>query len=138
MENRELPLPAELWEQIPPAGQAALWVLVDSYEQRIRGLEAEVAALKDRLNQDSQNASRPPASDRERLKRKPPRPPSGRKRGGQPGHPPAQRQLVPVDQVKAVISCKPQQCRYCGQAVHGADAQPLRHQVVEIPRSFST
>lgn len=131
--NRKAPLPPELWEQIPPAAQAALWLVVEGYEQRLQQLEAEVADLKARLNQNSQNSSRPPASDRGRIKRKPPQSPSGRKRGGQPGHPPARRQLVPVEQVSAVVSCKPVACRSCGQALRGEDKQPLRHQVVEIP-----
>ena len=58
--RREPPLPRELWEQIPAASQAALRVLIESYEQRLGALEAEVAALKEQLQQNSQNSSRPP------------------------------------------------------------------------------
>ena len=99
-------MPQELWDQIPPQVQAALWIVVDSYERRIAVLEAEVAAvrgevgeLKARLGQNSQNSSRPPSSDGPQVKRKPPREPSGRKRGGQPGHPGHQRMLLPLEQV---------------------------------------
>jgi transposase len=71
----EPPLPKELWDRIPPESQAAIWILVEGYERRIAGLEAEVAELKERLNQNSQNSSRPPSTDRPEVKRKPPREP---------------------------------------------------------------
>jgi transposase len=110
-----------------------LWVLIESYEQRSATLEAEVAELKDRLNQTAQNSSRPPSTDGPQVKRTPPRAPTGRKRGAQPGHACAARPLMPVAQVKEVIPCKPTQCRRCGGSLQGRDAQPLRHQVFEIP-----
>lgn len=131
--ERKLPLPQELWDRIPPDIQAALWVLVADYERRLATLAAEVAELKERLNQNSQNSSRPPSSDGPQVKRRPPRESSGRKRGAQPGHPVHQRVLVPVEQVQEVIERKPPQCRRCGETLHGRDPQPLRHQVIEVP-----
>jgi hypothetical protein len=101
--KRELPLPKELWDRIPPDIQAALQVLIEGYEQRIATLQAELAALKDRVNQNSQNSSRPSSSDGPGVKRRPPPEPSGRKRGGQPGHPPHPRALVPLKQVQVVV-----------------------------------
>lgn len=131
--RQEPPLPQELWEQIPPAAQAGLRVLIASYERRIMALEAEVAALKEQLQQNSQNSSRPPSTDGPAVKRSPPREPSGRKRGAQPGHGRYERAVVPLEQVKEVLPCKPLWCRRCGAALHGSDAQPLRHQVFEVP-----
>ena len=138
--KREPLLPQILWDQIPPAVQAALWVVTDGYERYIAALEAQVAALQQevqelraQLGQSSQNSSRPPSADGPQVKRPPPRPPSGRKRGGQPGHPPHQRIVVPVEQVDELIECKPQVCRRCGRMLQGSDPQPQRHQVVEIP-----
>jgi len=122
-----------LWDQIPLPVQAALWVLIESYERRIAALEAEVAELKEQLQQNSQNSSRPPSTDGPQVKRTPPRAPSGRKQGAQPGHARYERTLVPLAQVKEVIPCKPTHCRRCGSAVQGQDAQPLRHQVLELP-----
>src|SRR5215471_5441053 len=107
--------------------------MVEHYEQRIATLEAEVRDLTARLNQNSQNSSKPPSSDGPHVKRKPPRPASGRKRGGQPGHRAHHRTLVPVEKVDEVIVCTPTHCRRCGREVHGTDAQPHRHQVVELP-----
>jgi transposase len=131
--QKELPLPKELWDRIPPDIQAALWVVIEGYEQRIATLEAELVALKTRVNQNSQNSSRPPSSDGPEVKRRPPQEPSGRKRGGQPGHPPHRRVLVPLEQVQVVVPCVPPQCRRCGEPLQGSDPTPLRHQVTEIP-----
>lgn len=83
--RREPPLPLELWEQSPAASQAGLRVLIENYERRSAALEAEVAALKEQLQQNSQNSSRPPSTDGPQGKRTPPRVRSGRKRGAQPG-----------------------------------------------------
>src|SRR5918999_1895784 len=131
--RREPPLPPEVWEQIPPAAQAALWLLIEGYERRIAALEAQVAELRERLNQNSQNSSRPPSADASRVKRKPPRAPSGRRRGAQPGHPAHQRVLVALEQVQEVIERKPTQCRRCGERLAGSDPDPVRHQVIEVP-----
>lgn len=131
--RKEPPLPKELWDRIPPETQAALWVVVDGYEQRIATLEGQVAALQAQLQQNAQNSSRPPSSDGPQVKRKPPRPPSGRKRGAQPGHPLSQRVVVPVEEVEEVIPCKPTHCRRCGGALQGTDPQPHRHPVIEVP-----
>jgi transposase len=131
--EKKPPLPPELWDQIPLPVQATIWVLVEGYEQRIAALEAEVVELKERLNQNSQNSSRPPAADPPTVKRRPPRAPSGRRPGAQPGHPRYERTLLPVEQVKEVVPCQPSTCRRCGVALQGSDPHPLRHQVVEVP-----
>ncbi len=131
--RREPPLPKELWDQIPPPVQAAMWAVVEGYERRIAALAAEVAELREQLNRNASNSSQPPSADRPAVKRQPPRAPSGRPRGAQPGHPLYQRPLVPVEQVKAVIACRPSHCRRCGRALPGRDPQPWRHQVLEVP-----
>jgi transposase len=127
------PIPVELWGQIPSPAQAAILALVQQYEQRLQSLQQQVAELRGRLNQNSTNSSRPPSSDPPHVKRRPPHPSSRRKRGGQPGHARQQRPLVPPEQVQQAIPLKPPACRKCGQALHGEDPQPRRHQVAEIP-----
>src|SRR3954468_315820 len=121
-------VPVEVWEQAPEPVQIVMSAMVAYYGQRIARLEAEVREVTARLNQNSQNSSKPPSSDGPHVKRKPPRPPSGRKPGGQPGHPPHQRTLVPVAEVDAIIVCKPEQCRRCGEPLTGSDPQPWRQQ----------
>jgi transposase len=101
-------MPVELWEQLTEPLQIVIHAMVEYYEQRIAKLEAEVRELTARLNQTSRNSSKPPSSDGPHVKRKPPKPPSGRKPGGQPGHTPHQRALVLVVHVDQVIACKPE------------------------------
>ena len=126
-------VPVEVWEQAPEAVQVVMSAMVEYYEQRIATLEGEVRELTARLKQNSQNSSKPPSSDGPHVKRRPPKPPSGRKPGGQLGHTPHQRALVPVDDVDEVIACTPEQCRRCGEPLTGSDPQPWRQQVLELP-----
>src|SRR3954451_10464963 len=125
------PIPAELWDRIPPEAQAAILALVQQYEQLLQALQKQVDELRQRLNQNSTNSSRPPSSDPPHVKRRPPKPAAGRKRGGQPGHARHHRPLVPPDQVKQSGPVTPPPCRKCGRALHGEDPQPRRHQVAE-------
>jgi transposase len=127
------PIPAEVWGQLPPAAQAAILGLVQQYEQRVQALQKRVDELEQRLGQNSTNSSRPPSSDPPHVKRSPPKPSSGRKRGGQRGHARHQRPLVPPEQVKQTIPLKPPACRKCGHPLQGDDPRPLRHQVAELP-----
>jgi len=126
-------VPEEVWQQAPEAVQVVLSGLVTYYEQRLTQLETEVRELTARLNQTSQNSSKPPSSDGPHVKRKPPKPASGRKAGGQPGHSPHHRALMPIEKVDTVITCKPDQCRRCGGQLTGSDPEPIRQQVVELP-----
>ncbi|MBI5542291.1 MAG: IS66 family transposase [Deltaproteobacteria bacterium] len=97
---------------------------------RIAQLEAEVAALKAKLAENSSNSHRPPSSDHPESER-PQKVPSGRNPGGQPGHTKHERRFLSPD--KTVV-LKPTCCTNCHHALHGDDAKPERHQVVEIPR----
>ena len=121
-------IPESLWNTVPPEAQAAILAVIASLEKRIADLEA-------RLNQNSTNSSKPPSTDPPavKVKRRPPAPPSGRKRGGQPGHKRHTRALVPPEQLRETFEVKPTQCRGCGAALQGDDPDPLRHQVAEIP-----
>jgi transposase len=99
-------------------------------------LTAQVAALTARLGQTSANSSRPPSSDPPR-KPSPPQTPSGRRPGGQAGHPGSFRSLVDVEQVAQIVDCLPSACRGCGAALPeeaaADDPAPVRHQVWELP-----
>src|SRR4051795_2075161 len=124
------PLPKDLWDLIPPAARAALLALLGNLHGELATLRQQVADLTARLGQDSQNSSKPPSTDGPAVKRRPPREPSGRRRGGQPGHPPHRRPLLPPDEE---IPCQPTACRRCGETLAGSDPQPLRHQVIDLP-----
>jgi transposase len=99
----------------------------------VSGLERRVAALETPLGQNSSNSSKPPSSDPVHVKRRPPNPPSGKGRGGQRGRKRHTRELVPAEQLTAAVECKPAACRGCGHGLDGADTEPVRHQVAELP-----
>jgi transposase len=112
-------LPPDVFDALPPAVQAY-----------IRYLEARLADLEARLNQDSSNSSKPPSSDPPHAKPAPPRAPTGKRKGGQPGHPKRSRPDLPPD---AVVELRPDACDRCAHPLAGSDPAPLRHQVVELP-----
>ncbi len=114
------PIPEPLWQTVPPEAQAALRARFESLEQRI-------ADLEERLNKNSTNSSKPPSSDPPSVKLRPPAPPSGKRRGWQSGHRHHPRTLVPPEQLRQAIDCKPERCRWCGHDLHGDDPHPLQH-----------
>lgn len=106
---------------------------MEAQEAEIESLKTEVAALRERLGQNSSNSSRPPSSDPPQVSRRSRREPSGKKQGAQVGHPGAGRALKPVAEVDHVVDLRPLRCRRCGQPLAGDDPQPARHQTTEIP-----
>jgi transposase len=109
--------------------------LIAQQKELIRQLQQQLADAQAKLNTNSSNSSLPPSSDRFHGKRRPPAPPEQprKKRGGQPGHPRQQRPLVPPEQLRQIIPCRPTACRRCGKPLTGSDPSPLRHQVAELP-----
>jgi transposase len=99
----------------------------------VQCLEQRIVDLEERLNKNSTNSSKPPSSDLPSVKRRPPAPATGKKRGGQPGHHRKARSLVPPEQLRQVFECKPPECRWCRHELHGNDPEPIRHQVAEVP-----
>jgi len=94
---------------------------------------ARIADLEARLGMNSRNSSKPPSSDPPNAAARPKRPPSGRKRGGQPGHPGTSRPLLPPGKVTRTVDLKPEKCERCAAALHGTDAEPIRSQVTDLP-----
>ncbi len=127
--SEEMPFSSEAWSQTPEEVQA----FVVSALVRLQALETEVAELREQLSRNSHNSSQPPSSDGPEVERPQQGAKSGRKRGGQRGHPRASRKLLPLEQVKASYDLKPERCRACGQSLGGEDGEPYRHQVTEIP-----
>jgi transposase len=98
-------------------------------------LRARVANLESQLRQNSSNSGKPPSSYAPSEREQRPKPkPSGRPRGGQPGHKGHKRALLPPDQVTAALDYFPGACRKCGgRLAKKPSADPYRHQVVEVP-----
>lgn len=116
-------IPADLWDAISPDLRPAIAAVVG-------GLEARITELEARVNQDSSNSSRPPSSDGPRVKPAPAKAPTGKPRGGQPGHPKRTRPELPPD---TVVELRPGACAGCAQPLTGTDLKPVRHQVLELP-----
>lgn len=102
--------------------------------ERTIKLEKEVAELRERLGENSQNSSKPPSSDPPGTPRKPDRAPSGRKQGGQKGHRGHHRAMLPTSKVDEVVVVKAKCCSRCsGSLESGRTVGFSRHQVAEIP-----
>src|SRR5262245_14697524 len=128
------PLSADLWGRLPAEAQALILALraeVAELRAKVKEQQQHITQLQERLNQNSTNSSRPPSADPPTVKRRPPRTSLGRCRGGQPGHERQQRPLLPPDHTEVL---KPSRCRRCGHALRGDDPEPLRHQVLELPK----
>lgn len=106
-----------------------LWELMG----RAKAVEARVAELEERLGVSSRNASQPPSQDGPQV---PPqkRPPTGRSRGGQPGHRGQRREALPPEAVCEGIACRVQatQCA-CGHRLPQPETPSRRHQVIDLP-----
>jgi transposase len=122
-------LPPDVWNSLPPAVGA----LFEWQAHQIRLLTARVAELEAKLGKNPNNSSKPPSSTHPHDKTPPSTPKSGRKRGGQPGHDKHERALIPTEQCQDMVPCVPTECRRCGKKLIGADPEPIRHQVWELP-----
>jgi transposase len=105
----------------------------DELRGQLTALATELASLRERIGRSSRNSSKPPSSDGPGFKPPARRKGSGRKRGGQPGHPGTGPELLPIERVDEMIDHHPDACRRCGSLLEGEDPDPLRHQVIEIP-----
>ncbi len=125
----------ELREQLAQVREQ-LAVVVAAQAQRdavIAELRAENAELRRQLGLNSRNSSKPPSTDG-LAKRAPKslRRPSGRKPGGQPGHPGSR--LEQVSAPDEVVRHEPRACGGCGSGLEGAAQVGVRQrQVFDIP-----
>jgi transposase len=116
------------WEDLWSLGQSNQHALVDHTFQ----LQAEVRRLRDAAAQSSRNSSRPPSTDRpEQPQPKSLRKKSGRKTGGQPGHP--GRTLALSEHPKHTEIHPLQECE-CGEDLSREPAMDFeRRQVFDLP-----
>jgi transposase len=106
-------------------------------ERRNAELERRVAELEMRLGTTSSNSSVPPSANPLGAPKPVVKPKSKRKPGGQPGHAPHLKQLLPPERVQRVKAFVPKQCEHChtdlpAQAAPG-DPEPTRFQTIELP-----
>ena len=101
--------------------------------QVVAALRAEIAQLR----QNSRNSSKPPSSDPPGTER-PTADGSRRKRGGQRGHEPSRRELLPPERVDKFEDHWPSICEECRTPLptelRTEVGEAARHQVAELPR----
>ena len=113
------------------AHQAAV---IEQLQAEVAALRAENAELKRQLGQNSRNSSKPPSSDSPFTKPAPKslRRRSGRRPGGQPGHPGST--LALVDNPHERNRHEPGPCTGCGANLVGAPEVGMeRRQVFDLP-----
>jgi len=108
---------------------AELEAKVEALTQALEKALARIGDLEAQLAQTSQNSSKPPSSDPPGAPR-PAKDPTGRARGGQPGHKQHKRERLEPDEVVAVV---PERCGRCQRHLRGRDPSPRIHQVIELP-----
>ena len=111
----------------------ALRGVVEDLQVRVASLEAENKELRGKLAKNSQNSSKPPSTDGyKKPKPKSLRKPSGKKPGGQLGHPPSRLEMVkkPDHIVPHTINA----CRKCGRSLKSVKVTDVhRRQVIDLP-----
>jgi transposase len=109
-------------------------------DARIAELERRLAALEARLLTNASNSSLPPSANPLDAPKPVRKKKSRRKRGGQPGHPPHLKQLLPPERVTRTHVFLPDQCRHCQAPLPSQpgpnDPEPTRFQVAELPRQL--
>ncbi len=109
---------------------------LEAQEAQFAKLAERVEELEQRLKRDSRNSSLPPSHDPPWLGKRGRSRGTGRKRGGQPGHPGHGRSLFPIERVTEVVEHWPQRCS-CGHVFSDDEREPAgapaRRQVAELP-----
>lgn len=137
-----LGIPPDDWNQTPASVRTIVRVLADIVRQQqeqlaqLTLLQTEIDDLRARLNQHSQNSSKPPSSDPPSAPPRPPKTPRGRARGGQVGHPGQTRAEPSPDQIDQISDHHPTTCTHCTTPLTLADATGSYqvHYVWEIPQ----
>lgn len=112
-------------------------VRISLLEAQIDQLQAQIRDLREKLNQNSSNSSRPPSSDPPWIRYPSSKQKTGHPPGGQLGHPGHFRKFLPIERVNHVVVYVPERCGRCGhsllQEIAPDDSPISRHQVVELP-----
>jgi transposase len=111
--------------------------LIAKLQQRIDDLERQVKEPQQRLGVNASNSALPPSANPPAAPPPVVKRPSGRKSGGQPGHPAHPRLRLPPERVQHVIALVPSHCEACHaplpQQAGADDPEPVWHQFAELP-----
>jgi transposase len=108
--------------------------LIEAQAARIDELVGRVDELEREAGRSSRNSSLPPSRDSSQARKERPKKQSGRRQGGQKGHPGTHRPMV-ADPDR-VVEHWPSVCAGCGESIADADCvgegEAVAHQVSEI------
>lgn len=116
----------------------ALWLHIAKLHELIERQAAEIADLKEKLNTNSSNSSKPPSTDfskkpKKKIKQHGAGKNQGTKQGAQPGHQGKGRELLPAEAVDYTVVCLPKTTCDCGGKVQATADSFRRHQQFELP-----
>lgn len=124
-------LVVHLLQQIEQVGR--LVERVEQLERQYEEVKCENQLLKEQLQLNSKNSSKPPSQDRGKGFKAKEKQPGKKQPGGQAGHVGHERRLYPIEQCQSVEEHYPDACIVCGESLAGKDSEPYRVQIVEIP-----
>ena len=106
-------------------------------ERRLIESERRLAELEARLKTNASNSSTPPSANPLDAAKPVKEKKSKRQRGGQPGHPPHLKQLLPPERVSHWEHYLPDECARCHAPLPREagpnDPEPKRFQTIEVP-----
>lgn len=110
---------------------------LDEARKQIADLQTKLHELQSQLNRNSSNSSSPPSVDPPGAPKPVVKTPTGRKSGGQPGHPGHHRLRLPPERVNTIVPYVPPICAHCHTPLSAepgpGDPEPTWHQVAELP-----
>ena len=122
---------------LPCSECGRLRVELEEAQLQIAQLQAELRELRAQLGRNSSNSSTPPSADPPGAPKPVVKTPTGRKPGGQPGHPGHHRHRLPPERVNVVVPYIPTTCTHCQATLPAepspTDPEPTWHQVAELP-----
>ena len=105
-------------------------------EARLRQVEARNLELEARLRDLEDKIEPPKPKPFEPLPTAPPKTPTGKKRGAQPGHPPHLKKWLPLERVTKIAKYTPEHCEKCERSLEAIanNPSPTIHQIAELPK----
>jgi len=111
--------------------------VIAGLQQRIADLEGRLRGLEEQARRNATNSALPPSANPPQAPKPVVKPRTGRKPGGQPGHPHHPRLRLPPERVRRTVIHRPKACERCHEPLPAEpaphDPEPTWHQVVELP-----